>query len=297
MATNGTSNAYKFLIFGNGWVSGLVQETLQKNGDTYEVSKVRIEDREAVLRELDTVKPTHVINTAGARGSPNVDWCEDHKDYTVRSNIIGAANLVDCCFLRGIHITHFASGCIYDQDEAHPLDGSGFTEDDTPNFWGSFYSYSKLISEKVLKTYPNVLVLRLRNPVAADLHPKNFVTKLLGYKKIVNIPNSGSVMTNLVPGAIILAKHKETGVYNYTNPGTFTHNEVMGLMKEYVRPSLTWVNFTLDEQSQVLKAPRSNAKLDSTKLANKLKEYGYEVLPAHEALVEAFALMKDKGLQ
>ena len=99
--------------------------------------------------ELDRVKPTRVINTAGARGSPNVDWCEDHKDYTVRSNIIGAANLVDCCFVRGIHITHFASGCIYDQDEAHPLDGTGFTEEDAPNFWGSFYSYSKMVSEKV----------------------------------------------------------------------------------------------------------------------------------------------------
>lgn len=100
-------------------------------------------------RELEGTKPTNVINTAGARGSPNADWCEDHKDQTIRSNIIGAANLVDCCFLRGIHITHFASACIYDQDDAHPLDGSGFTEEEPPNYWESFYSQSKLISENV----------------------------------------------------------------------------------------------------------------------------------------------------
>lgn len=122
-------------------------------------------------------------------------------------------------------------------------------------------------------------------------------------------------MTNLIPGVILLAKHKETGIYNFvrihpleyklhkaykliqTNPGAFTHNEVMGLMKEYVRPSLTWVNFSLEEQRAVLKAPRCNAKLDATKLVNRLGEYGYTVLDAHDALVEAFVEMKAKGLQ
>lgn len=126
-------------------------------------------------------------------------------------------------------------------------------------------------------------------------------------------------MTNLVPGAIVLAKHKETGVYNFVsiqfleeslitntnllhrisqiNPETFTHNEVMELMKEHVRPSLAWANFSLEEQGKVLKAPRSNAKLDATKLVKKLGEYGYTVLNAHDALVEAFVEMKAKGLE
>lgn len=71
----------------------------------------------------------------------------------------------------------------------------------------------------------------------------------------------------------------------------------MELMKEHVRPSLTWTNFSLEEQGKVLKAPRSNAKLDATKLVTKLGEYGYTVLNAHDALVEAFVEMKAKGLQ
>ena len=130
---------------------------------------------------------------------------------------------------------------------------------------------------------------------------------------------SGSVMTNLVPGAIVLAKHNETGVYNFvstrfideclimdtnlphsvlqTNPETFTHNEVMELMREHVRPSLAWTNFSLEEQGKVLKAPRSNAKLDATKLVKKLGEYGYTVLDSHDALVEAFVEMEAKGLE
>lgn len=95
------------------------------------------------------MKPTRVINTAGKRGFPNADWCEDHKDAAIRSNVIGAANLVDCCFIRNVHITHFASACIYDEDESHPLDGPGFTEEEPPNYAASFYSYSKLVSEQV----------------------------------------------------------------------------------------------------------------------------------------------------
>ncbi|KAF5860036.1 hypothetical protein ETB97_002122 [Aspergillus alliaceus] len=289
------SSNEKFLIFGNGWVSGLIQGELLKNGDYYEVSPVRIENREAVLSELDRVKPTRVINTAGVRGFPNADWCEDHKDAAIRSNVIGAANLVDCCFLRSVHVTHFASACIYDQDETHPLDGPGFTEEEPPNYGASFYSYSKLVSEQAIKSYPNVLILRLRNPLAADLHPMNFITKLIRYEKIVNVPNSGTIMTNMTPAAILLSRHRETGIFNFTNPGTFTHNEVMELTKKYIRPSLSWTNFSLEEQRQVLKAPRTNAKLDASKLVKTLAGYGYTILNAQDALEEAFTIMKAKG--
>ena len=66
-----------------------------------------------------------------------------------RSNILGALNLVDCCYELGVHVSHFGSGCIYDQDEAHPLDGTGFTEDETPFYGGSTYSRTRLVSENV----------------------------------------------------------------------------------------------------------------------------------------------------
>jgi nucleoside-diphosphate-sugar epimerase len=92
---------------------------------------------------------THVFNCAGLRGTPNADWCEDHQVEVTRSNILGVLNVVDCCFELGVHVTQFGSGCIYDQDEAHPLDGAGFTEDETPFYAGSAYSRSRLIAENV----------------------------------------------------------------------------------------------------------------------------------------------------
>jgi 3,5-epimerase/4-reductase len=69
-------------------------------------------------------------------GSPNIDWCEDHMADTLRTNVIGTLNIADLCSARGIHCTIYATGCIYEYDELHPIGGPGFTEEDKPNFDG-----------------------------------------------------------------------------------------------------------------------------------------------------------------
>lgn len=38
--------------------------------------------------------------------------------------------------------------CIYEYDDEHSIGGKGFTEEDTPNFTGSFYSLTKGMVEK-----------------------------------------------------------------------------------------------------------------------------------------------------
>jgi 3,5-epimerase/4-reductase len=108
-----------------------------------------MQNREAIIAELESVKPTHVLNAAGSTGRPNVDWCEDHKEETVRNNVIGWLNLTDVCYLKGIHITVFSTGCFYTYDSQHPIGGVGYTEVDKRNFEGSFYSKSKGYVEEV----------------------------------------------------------------------------------------------------------------------------------------------------
>lgn len=117
-----------------------------------------MQDREAVLKVLDEIKPTHVFNSAGCTGRPNVDWCEDHKEETMRSNVVGTLNLADACSLRGLPCTIFATGCIYQYNETHPLgSGKGFIETDSPNFDGSFYSKTKAMVEPVSSDCPSAL--------------------------------------------------------------------------------------------------------------------------------------------
>lgn len=110
-----------------------------------------------------------MLNAAGCTGRPNVDWCEDNKEATIRSNVIGSLNLTDCCYLKGIHCTVFATGCIYEYDEKHKIGGEGFREEEEANFAGSFYSATKSKVEEVELSCANegVWVL-MRNLVNLD---------------------------------------------------------------------------------------------------------------------------------
>lgn len=151
--------------------------------------------------------------------------------------------------------------------------------------------------QQVMKHYSNVLILRLRMPVSDDLHSRNFVTKIAKYDRVVDIPNSNTILTDLLPASILLAEHKDTGVYNFTNPGAISHNEVLTLFRDIVRPGFSWKNFSLEEQAKVITAGRSNCKLDTTKLEKKLGEYGYTVPEVHEAYRLCFERMKAAGVQ
>lgn len=136
--------ANRFLIWGGkGWVAGHLKALLEQQGKEVYTTTVRMENATEVANELRRIQPTHVLNAAGCTGRPNVDWCEDNKEQTIRSNVIGTLTLADQCHQLGIHCTIFATGCIYQYDEKHHIGGTGFVEEDAPNFIGSFYSMTK----------------------------------------------------------------------------------------------------------------------------------------------------------
>mmetsp|Transcript_6316 Transcript_6316/g.12409 ORF Transcript_6316/g.12409 Transcript_6316/m.12409 type:complete len:207 (+) Transcript_6316:438-1058(+) len=180
-------------------------------------------------------------------------------------------------------MTYYGTGCIFHYDDEHKVGGKGFTEEDEPNFTGSYYSHSKAIVENLLKAFPNVLTLRVRMPIVGDLlYPRNFITKIIKYEKIINIPNSMTVLPELLPYSIEMAKRKLTGIMNYTNPGAISHNEIMELYKEYVDEEFTWSNFTVEEQAKVIVAPRSNNLLETDRIKSEFPE----ILSIKESLIK-----------
>lgn len=284
-----------WLIFGGqtGWIGGMVIKLLKdkekETSDNVICSKARLQNRADVEHDLDTIKPDYVVNCAGLTGRPNVDWCESHQQEVIRTNVVGTLSLADCCALRNIKMTNYATGCIYQYDEDHPLDsGRGFKEIDPANFTGSFYSYTKDITERLLNHYPNVLTLRLRMPISDDLSERSFITKITKYAKVVNIPNSMTILQELIPISIDMTRKGLTGVFNFTNPGVISHNEILELYKQYIDPDFKYVNFTLEEQAAILKAPRSNNELDVSKL---LAHYP-DITPVRIAMVGVFERMK-----
>lgn len=319
-----------FLIFGaRGFIGTHIVEILTKLNIPFKCVNTRIENRESVVQVLNDAQPTHVINCAGVTGKKSVDDCESMKQDTILSNVIGTLNLIDACWRgttigenRGkpIHVTNFATGCIYEYTSPIPNDyeeylfmlkqdvaqwdaknadmsstsekcayiegsreylstgvnsrkprgdfqGSGFREIDEPNFAGSHYSKTKIAAEKMLAHYDNVLTLRIRMPLSDSLqHSRNFISKIIKYEKVVNIPNSMTVLSDLLPVSIDMALNRHVGVFNFTNPGVISHNEILQMYKKYIDPSYKWSNFTVEEQSKILVAKRSNNRLDVSKL-------------------------------
>ncbi|XP_073118939.1 trifunctional UDP-glucose 4,6-dehydratase/UDP-4-keto-6-deoxy-D-glucose 3,5-epimerase/UDP-4-keto-L-rhamnose-reductase RHM1 [Henckelia pumila] len=277
--------ALKFLIFGRtGWIGGLLGKLCEKQGIPYEYGKGRLEDRSQLLADILAVKPTHVFNSAGVTGRPNVDWCESHRTETIRTNVAGTLNLADVCREHGLLMMNFATGCIFEYNDSHPEgSGIGFKEEDTPNFTGSFYSKTKAMVEELLKEYDNVCTLRVRMPISSDLNnPRNFITKISRYNKVVNIPNSMTILDELLPISIEMAKRNLRGIWNFTNPGVVSHNEILEMYKKYIDPEFKWANFTLEEQAKVIVAPRSNNEMD----ASKLKKEFPELLSIKESLIK-----------
>jgi dTDP-4-dehydrorhamnose reductase len=288
---SGPADPNVYLVFGKtGWIGGKLIQLLTAQRKKFFLAESRTYDREAVLKEIAKYNPTHILNAAGVTGRPNVDWCEDHKIETVRTNVIGCLTIADVCEVKKIHHLLYATGCIFEYDAAHPIGGPGFTEEDSANFHASFYSHTKAMVEDLLKVYTQTCTLRVRMPISDDLSHRNFVTKIVKYDKVVNVPNSMTCLTELLPISLVMAEKKLTGIYNFCNPGAISHNEVLGLYKKYVDPSYTWTNFTLDEQAKILKAGRSNNTLDHTKLCAALP--GVHIDDIHTAMEKVMIRMQ-----
>ena len=250
-----------------------------------------IGNTEEVARELDTHKPDIVINAAGKTGRPNIDWCEDHKLETFHSNVTGPLVLLKECADRGIYWMHLGSGCIYQGEQG----GKGFTEEDTPNFVGSFYSRTKAWSDQMLKEFTEptngkggILVLRLRMPFDGTAGERSLISKLAKYSRVLDVKNSMTYLPDMFDTAKKLVAKRKTGLFNMVNPGMMSPYDVMVLYKEQVDPSHQFERLTLEDLPEVAKAARSNCKLST----EKLEKEGIKLRPIQEVMAEAISLRK-----
>lgn len=212
------------------------------------------------IRHTDPIAKdtTVIINAAGYTGYPNVDACEIYKQETIDGNVIWPVELE--LAYPNIPIVHISSGCVYTGYE------KVFTEEDEPNFNfgnGSFYSGSKSLGQKMLEPFMNKsYLLRIRMPFGDNDHPKNFLTKMKKYAKLISYDNSLSYMPDVAAVAVKIATDRSipTGIYNVCNPGFSNAKEIvnmLGIEKEF---------FTEDEFSQAVVAARSNCILATDKL-------------------------------
>ena len=279
MPLSADSKIMRVLVYGSrGWIGGQFIKLLQSRQIVYHEGQARVDDHDGVKREINSVFPTHVVSfigrthgTIGDKKYTTIDYLEQEGKLVdnVRDNLYSPMILALLCKEKHIHLTYLGTGCIFKFDEEHPFgeEVNGFKEESTPNFFGSSYSIVKGYTDKLMHLFSNdVLNLRIRMPITGEENPRNFITKIANYEKICSVPNSMSVLDELLPCAIELMKKEHTGTLNFTNPGLISHNEVLTLYKEHVDSSFSWKNFSPEEQRKILAADRSNNYLDTTEL-------------------------------
>ena len=276
----------KFIIYGSkGWIGQQVVKLLLDQGETVIDAEARADDEKAVEEELINTNPDRILSFIGrtfgtdnGKLYPTIDYLElpGKLVENVRDDLYSPFVLATLAKKYNIHLTLMNTGCIFN---GYP-DG-GYTEEALPDFFGSSYSTVKGYTDRIMYFFEDsVLTLRLRMPVTSDLGPRNFITKIMTYDKICSIPNSMSVLPELLPLMIDMSKKKVFGVLNYTNPGQISHNEILEMVKEIYDPNFTWENFTLEEQSKILLSARSNNHLNT----DRLQQLYPDVLPIKDAV-------------
>jgi dTDP-4-dehydrorhamnose reductase len=236
----------------------------------------RVDDVENVSKELETCIPTHVISFIGrTHGTYNgehigtIDYLEKPGKLkeNIQDNMYGPLCLALLAQKYDIHFTYLGTGCIFNHDTMDH-DTNGYTEESQPDFFGSSYSIVKGYTDRLMQTIfdTTALNVRIRMPITHEINPRNFITKITNYDKICSIPNSMTVLNELLPILIEMALNGQVGTVNLTNPGTITHNEILEMYKEIVNPDFKWSNFSIEEQNAILASKRSNNCLNTEKL-------------------------------
>lgn len=274
-----------------GFVGSACQQAALAAGyECWPVSRARVDyTRPTVLREfLESARPDFLINCAGYTGRPNVDACEDHKTECLAGNAVLPGIIREACEQAGIPWGHVSSGCIYNGAKA---DGRGFTEEDPPNFCFrsppcSFYSGCKALGEEVLAGAARCYIWRLRIPFNEVDHPRNYLTKLMRYERLLDARNSLSQLDEFARVCLeCWQRQVPFGIYNVTNPGSVTTREVVALIRHsgVVRKEFRFFESEAEFMRLAARAPRSNCVLDT----GKLQRAGIRMTEIHEAIEQA----------
>jgi UDP-glucose 4,6-dehydratase len=291
------------LLGASGYIGQAFQSELsKKNVDFLSISRqdYNYYDIDILINLIKETKAEFLINCAGYTGKPNVDACEKNREESYEANVelpmvIGAA-----CAIGDIPWGHVSSGCIYDGNNG----GNGFTEKDDANLTFktydfdditkselvdcSWYSATKAMSEECIERGQSAdyYIWRLRIPFDENDGPRNYISKLMNYDKLLSLPNSVSHRGDFAKYCLELWLNKaEYGVYNVVNSGTVTAKEVVDKIKETLKIDKDF-QFFEDEESfyeETGSVKRSNCILNNQKLIDS----GVNVRTALEAIEES----------
>lgn len=279
------------LLGGQGYVGQAIHRSLMAAGLSCRVisrSSADYSQRDELVKLLKDSKASFLINAAGYTGKPNVDACEIHRTECLAGNAVLPGIIRAACEITGTPWGHVSSGCIFTGSKT---DGSGFSEGDAPNFSFrqnncSFYSGCKALGEQVLEGAENCFIWRLRIPFNHVDGPRNYISKMMRYDRLLVATNSLSHLDEFANCCVASWTQRiPFGTYNLTNPGSVTTRDVIRLIQKHGLSNKSFQFFDSEDQFLKIaaKTPRSNCVLDSSKAI----AAGLPLSPIEEALEKA----------
>lgn len=223
---------------------------------------------------IKNTSPEFVICAAGYTGKPNVDACERHRSACIAGNVVLPGLIAEACAELDLPWGLVSSGCIYNGPGPDGSPG-GFAESDPPNFSFrsppcSFYSGSKALGEEVVMSVPGSrsYIWRLRIPFDSIPHPRNYLSKIMRYERLLEAENSLSHLGDFVASAIACHERQlPFGIYNLTNPGSVHTSQLAEMIREAGLCAKDFQFF--DSEAEFMKSaaitPRSNCVLNTSK--------------------------------
>ena len=239
------------LIFGNGFIGSRLHGAIPST-----MSTKRIHSIADAMAEIDRYQADVVINCIGFTGYTSVDDCEVDRPRTIYANTFIPIILNEATKRTGTKLVHISSGCIYNYTPGSPP----ITEDLKPDFFDLYYSRTKIYAEGALDD--SVLSLRLRIPLDNRPHPRNLLTKLLAFNKVIDIPNSITYIPDFIDALQHLLIIDAKGIFNLTNTGGLRYPDLLYTYNRYKEHKFH--TMTLDELGRV----RTNIILSTEKLRN-----------------------------
>ena len=262
----------KILILGKGFIGSRLREELKcaiTNKKIYSFY-----DAERIIKKH---KPKILINCIGYTGKTRVDDCEIDKDKTLMAYTFVPILLAETALRNKIKFVQISSGCIYNYDYSF---NRPIKEEEKPDYFNLFYSRSKIYSERALEIMCNnydILIVRLRVPLDDRPHHKNLLTKIIEYKKVIDIPNSVTYIPDFLKALKHLIRIDARGIYNVVNSGGLRYGALLKVYKKYA-PLFEYEITDLKK----LKLRRTNLILSTKKLENT----GFKVRNVYEVLEE-----------
>ena len=266
---------HKILVVGHGYIA-----THIKNHLPCQISKHRISSYKDIEKLIQKHTPTLIINCIGHTGKNNVDDCEKAIDKTLLANSFVPILLLEACLRHQIKLVHISSGCIfhYQYGKQRPIE-----ENHIPDYYDLFYSRSKIYFENILahlrKPF-NILNLRIRIPLNFQPHPKNLLTKLIKYQRIIDAPNSVTYIPDFMRALKHLISINAYGTYNIVLKGGLSYPSLMAAYKK-LNPKYEYKIISYKK----LKLNRTNLILST----RKLEKTGFKVRTPVEVIKKCVA--------